>query len=108
MLQKTGGVERVNEEAQRLFREFYANSGEVKFLYEADLKTFPAIASIGNSVTIYPATKEIPASIRVRYGSHLLTKFIFIFDPKTDPQIEKSLFMEVTNSIFIPNYNRKK
>jgi hypothetical protein len=97
------GMEKVQIEATSMFEHFGTN--EFRFLYEPDLKDFPMIAALGNSVGIYPATPGLPANIRIRFGSHRNTKFIFIYDPK-DPSISTNSKLangltQVTTNIFI-------
>lgn len=102
LFEKVGGVDKINHEARNIFDQFIVHSKEAKFLGESDLKAAPAISMIGSSVGTYPQSSEFPAHIRIRYGSHDRTKFIFIFDPDKPPDLKDvSSFIQVTSNIFV-------
>jgi hypothetical protein len=85
-IEKVGGVSIINQEARVVFDRF--GTKEFRFLYESDLKDCPAIAALGNSVGLYNESPGTAAQIRVRYGSHSNTKFIFILDPRAPSQFK--------------------
>ena len=102
MFEKVGGIEKVNTEARAMFARFGTN--ELRFVYDQDLKDFPAIAALGNSVGIYPATSGLAANIRIRFGSHANTEFIFIYDPNDSSGVKEqtaSGFLQVSTNIFV-------
>jgi hypothetical protein len=92
-----GGLNELNQEAKIIFDRFGTN--EWKCLDESDLKNFPAISALGNSVGIFPESADDPTKvsthIRIRYGSHFYTKLIFIF--QTEPEA-----LRATNIINAP------
>jgi len=102
MFERVGGVEKVSKEARAIFDRFGTN--EFRFIYDQDLREFPAIAALGNSVGIYPKASGVPANIRIRFGPHANTKFIFIYDPNESSGVKQQAaagFIEVTNNIFV-------
>jgi hypothetical protein len=96
-IDKVGGLNELNQEAKIIFDRYGTN--EWKFLNESDLKDFPAISALGNSVGIFPESADdptkVPTHIRIRYGSHFYTKLIFIF--QTEPEV-----LRATNIINAP------
>ena len=100
LLEQSGGVARVNTEASAVFLKHATN--EVRFLSDADLRDFPAIASLGNSVAIHPEHSGFPAHIRVRFGSHRNTRFMFIFDPTNGARTAGDWgLVQVASNIFL-------
>ena len=96
-----GGTQIINDETKDVFAKFGSN--EFKFLNSQDLSTFPAIAHLGNSVSINPSAFEIPANIRIRFGSHYDTKFIVVFDPSksfVSKNLNESNLIQVSSNIF--------
>jgi hypothetical protein len=110
MFDKAGGVDKVNREAKIIFDRFGTNNPD--FLSESDLKDFPAISALGNSVgtflqptvvTFHQSIKiDFPPHIRVRRGLHSNTMLIFIFEPNKVTELkDASSFVQVTSNIFV-------
>ena len=85
MLGETGEVDKINQEAKVIFARF--GTDRTWGIEGLELKGFPTIAALGYPVIILARTPACPAYISVRYGSHQHTKFIFIFNPNTTPEI---------------------
>jgi len=110
LINKAGGVERINQEARRIFAKYIGNAKEGRFLDESDLKEFPAIASLGNAWHLNLegeariGNTPLPAHISIRYGTHFHPDFISIFNPD-DPLPPKfknsSLFIPLAPNIFL-------
>lgn len=109
-LEKAGGIEKVEKEASIILNEFYSLPNREQLLYQVDFKKAPSIVSLGNSVKVvpFPENKSFPAVIQVKYVSRMREKIIFIFDPKASLDLNKNLFVQVVNNIFIPNYSFKE
>jgi hypothetical protein len=105
MLLKAGEVDKINEEAKVIFARF--GTDKTWGIEGLDLRDFPTISALGNSVIIFARTPGCPAYISVRYGSHQHTKFIFIFDPNSTPEIINppmgARLVQVASNIFRPN-----
>jgi hypothetical protein len=110
MFDKVGGVDKVNQEAKVIFDRFGTNNPD--FLSESDLKDFPAISALGNSVGTFPQPTvvtfhqsikiDFPPHIRVRRGLHSNTMLIFIFEPNKVTELkDASSFVQVTSNIFV-------
>lgn len=102
LLEKAGGVEKIEKEASMIFNEFSVLSKKEQLSYQIDLSKAPFIASLGNSVKIFPSF------IKVQYPSRGREKVFFIFDPDKNPDLSKNLFVQVLDNIFIPNYSLKE
>jgi len=89
-------VENINKDAEAIFIRFGTNGFDYwKGVDKSDLKNLPTISDLlskfGNysQVVIIPEgtmdSEEIsgfPAQIRIRFGSHFETKFLFVVDPR--------------------------
>src|SRR2546428_6137387 len=73
MLKKAGGEDKVKKEAKQVFARF--GTEKTRFIVDSELKEFPAIAALGNSVDIHAPSPGFPANISIRYGTHERTKF---------------------------------
>lgn len=106
LIEKAGGKTRLNEEAIRLFDEFYKNPKDVLFV--SDRSKYPALASFGAAQTIitnggpcqtsYGAPR---ACICLRYGKRSLSEFVVIFDPRKTNIRYNSKVLEESSNIFL-------
>ena len=105
LIEKAGGVDQINQEARQIFAGMAADPQDVVFLYDSDMKKYPVIASLGNSVHLYSSAGSVlPDHISVRYGTHRNTRFLHIFDPDgpLPPDVrDPSLFVEIAPNILI-------
>lgn len=101
-IDRLGGVESINAEISLLLDSIYLERGDkFFFLDKSDLKDFPLIAALGNSVRFIPASQKFPAHIKIRYGSHFLTKFIYIFDPRVTSDLPYEGLDRIADNIYI-------
>jgi hypothetical protein len=96
LVAKAETIEGVNKDAQAIFNKFGTVGFDLwKPLSEADLTNYPSIhdlvSKLGDysQVVIVPEGKmdseevtKFPAQIRIRFGSHSQTKFIFVLDSR--------------------------
>jgi hypothetical protein len=102
MLDNAGGVQKLNEEAKAIFSQYATNTEQP--LYGSGLEDYPEVAKLGNAVEILPDSPELPRHIRIRFGPHTQTRFIFIFDPTKPINPNDQLFktsIYVTSNIFV-------
>lgn len=102
-IDKLGGVKKLHNEASLLIDATHLNGGETfKFLNDEDLKRFVLIKNLGNSVRLVSSSSDLPDHIKIRYGSHFLTKFIYIFRSKENYSISSHQHLDkVTANIYI-------
>ena len=85
MMEMAGGLKKINREAAALFarperaREF--------FIERWELTNYPAIASLGNSFVIERDRHWNPQWIRIRYGTHSKTRWLFIYPPDSTNRV---------------------
>ena len=100
LFDKVGGIDSVNKEAKTIFDQF--GTKELRFLGRLELANFPAIAGLGNAISIYPDQPGFTGQLHIRYGSHWNTKLIFIYPQNRIPGTNETLnFIQVTTNIFV-------
>ncbi len=72
---KAGGSEKVRKEADEIFHRF--GCAAYRPLFSEVLKNYPAIAALGEAITIFPGA---PGYISIRSGAHLNCYFIEVID----------------------------
>jgi len=104
LLKSQEGIHKVNQEANSLWSKHMIGLSGVEALSEGDLKSYPAINSLGGSVWIFPNNRNMPAYIRVRISKNRNVRFILIFEPGTKPQWGQSeSAIEIAPNIFVLN-----
>ena len=79
---RVGGANKINQEAGILFARF--GTRETRFLSASELKDFPAISTLGNSVVLLGYSPDTAAEIQIRFGADQRAGFIDIFPPNLD------------------------
>lgn len=101
LLQKKEGINQINEEARDIWRKHMYNLTNVKMLEDLELNSYTSIKSLGEQITLYPAS-NMPAHIQVRSSKNRIVKVVFIFEPGTKPQWDKiSSAIEIDANIFV-------
>lgn len=102
LLDRAGGVDKIEEEVRRLFAA--VKKGEATIVQPDRLKDYPAIMSLGDVDGIQPATSEMPMHIRVLAGNHFYG-FRFALCNPDDRQIpvRSTHLIRISNAIYIFN-----
>ena len=101
LLSKPGWIANVDQEARNIFDRFGTN--ENTFLYDNDLRDFPAIQALGNAIRMCSEDSMYSRRIQIRYGTHFRTKFVLIFDPRTatTPRLNSAMgFFQVSSNVY--------
>ena len=122
--EKAGGVDKINKEAEVIFRVFGTNDLFILQDYgiphlndyheiknHTEITNFPAIFALGDMVMVQGGASNAAPEIRVRYGKHNQAKTIHIFPPNFDVDkatnssnisafLNDSSYLRVTNNIF--------
>jgi hypothetical protein len=123
-LEKAGGVDEVNKEAEVIFSVFGTNDVFILQDYgiphlndypemksHPEIKSFPAIFALGDVVMVQGGSFNTAPEIHVRYGKHNQAKTIDIFPPSFDVNkatnfsnisvfLSDPSYLRVTNNIF--------
>lgn len=103
ILQTQEGIDLVNNEANVLWNKYMVNLARVDMLGDSDLNLYPSMATIGESITFFPAS-NIPTHIEVRTSKNRNVRFVFIFEPGTKPQWGNAeSTIEIAPNIFVLN-----
>lgn len=88
LVQEAGGADEISREAANIVRSFKTSEvGAVKTIsiYDSAITNYPAISvlltnSHTRGVLIEPHSYELPPNIRIMFGPHMHTKFMYILD----------------------------
>ena len=107
LIQKVG-VEAINQEAERIFDDFYKRNVPIYSLSEEELSQYPVIANFAYSTVISilgtNKNKSMQPNIVIKYGTHAMPDFVYIFDRRTpSPYFVNSnqKLEKITENIFL-------
>ena len=106
LLQKAR-VEAINQEAERMFDDFYRGDHKIHFVSEEELAQYPCLLNFAYStgISIAGSKKSMRANIVIKYGTHQMADFIYIFDRRTPPpyfvKSEYPKLEKLTENIFL-------
>ncbi|OGX08600.1 MAG: hypothetical protein A2Z88_01510 [Omnitrophica WOR_2 bacterium GWA2_47_8] len=104
LIQKAG-IEAINQEAERMFDDFYKRNVSIYSPENPAQYEFISNLAFSTILGISRANENIQAHVRIKYGSHQMADFIYIFDrrilpPYFDNSKHKNLW-RITDNIYL-------
>jgi len=100
LFENAGGLEKINQEAQIIFKSYRTNVATV--IYGQSLTNFPAISSFGGSIFFQTNNSGWSTHIEIPFGTHYQRNFIFIFNSESPIEFPyASNCIQVTSNIFV-------
>jgi len=99
LIQNAGGLVTFSNETTKAFVYFSTNDSDtVSRLHKTN---FPALFSFANSIVCERSISGTPRLLKLRYGSHSNTKFIYVCAPGTTvEEFRKTNWVEISSTIF--------
>ena len=104
LIQKVG-TEEINQEAERMFDEFHKQS--LNLYSPRNPSEYPLISKFAFATifAVSKAKKDMREHITIKYGSHQMADFLYVFDKRTPlPYFNASQYRnlwKITNNIYL-------